>query len=198
MRSELLLLSVLSLAACDEKPAGPAPARFAAVKKSTAAAATAFCDKRYPASGEGVRSYTAPALRSFGAGAARAGKGWTWINVWATWCKPCVEEMGMLNRWREAFTREGLDVTFTLLSIDESSAQPELEAWSKKNLPGAIQWIRSENDVGGLLDGLGVERDSSIPIHALVDPKGHVRCVRVGAIHEQNYGNVRDLVSESP
>ncbi len=198
MRSELLLPALLALSACDEKPAGPAPARFAAVKKSTAAAATAFCDKRYPASGEGARPYGAPALRPFGTGAARPAKGWTWVNVWATWCKPCVEEMGVLNLWREAFAREGLDVTFTLLSIDESAAQAGLEAWSKKRLPGSIQWIRSENDVGGLLDTLGVERDASIPIHALVDPKGQVRCVRVGAIHEQNYGNVRDLVSERP
>jgi hypothetical protein len=30
----------------------------------------------------------------------------------------------------------------------------------------------------------------------LVDPKGLVRCVRVGAIHEQNYGAVRDLIDE--
>ena len=136
-----------------------------------------------------------PALRPFGATAAKT-KGWTWVNVWATWCKPCVEEMGVLNRWREAISREGLPLTFELLSIDEASAQPALEEWSGKNLPGPIKWIRSEADFGTFLDSLSVDRNAAIPIHVLVDPKGMVRCVRVGAIHEQNYGAVRDLIAD--
>jgi hypothetical protein len=92
--------------------------------------------------------------------------------------------------------RENLPLSFELLSIDETSAQPALEEWSGKNLPGSIKWIRSEEDFGSFLDALSVERNASIPIHVLVDPKGMVRCVRVGAIHEQNYGSVRDLIAE--
>lgn len=196
MRFELLLISALALVACDEKPVGPPPARFAAVKKSTAqVSATAFCDQRFPARGDGARRFVAPALRPFGP-APKPASGWSWVNVWATWCKPCVEEMGLLNRWREATERDGLDVSFTLLSVDETAAQAELEGWKKKNLPGPIQWIRSEADFGAFLDGLGVDRDASIPIHALVDPTGQLRCVRVGAIHEENYGAVRALLSE--
>lgn len=194
MRSELLLAAALLSTACDEKPSGPAPSRFASVKKTTQASARAFCDQSYPASGEGSKRFVPAALRPFGAEPAKA-TGWTWVNVWATWCKPCVEEMGVLNRWHEAFERENLPLTFELLSIDETAAQPALEEWKAKNLPGAIRWIRSEEDFGPFLDALSVERSSSIPIHVLVDPKGMVRCVRVGAIHEQNYGSVRDLIT---
>jgi hypothetical protein len=32
-------------------------------------------------------------------------------------------------------------------------------------------------------------------VHALVDPTGALRCVRVGSIHEQDYGAARDLIS---
>ena len=195
MRSEraLLVMSVLLLG-CDEKPEGPAPSRFASVKKTTQASSTAFCDKSYPAVGEGSKKFLAPALRDFGPKTA-AQSGWTWLNVWATWCKPCVEEMGVLNRWREAFTKDGVPVHFELLSIDETSAQPALEEWSAKNLPGPIGWIRSEQDFGPFLDSLNVERTAAIPIHVLIDPKGMVRCVRVGAIHEQNYGAVKSFIS---
>ena len=194
MRSELVVLYVV-LSGCDEKPSGPPPPRFASVKKSTQASAAAFCDKTYPASGDASKRFVPAALRPFGAGPTRA-KGWTWLNVWATWCKPCVEEMGVLNRWREAFARDSVPLTFELLSIDDESAQPALEEWGAKNLPGPISWLRSEADLGPFLDGLGVERSSAIPIHVLIDPKGLVRCVRLGAIHEQNYGSVRDLVTE--
>ena len=193
--SVFVLSAALLLTACDEKTEGPAPSRFASVKKNTQAASQAFCDKSYPATGAASKRFVPAATRPFGAQTPKP-KGWTWLNVWATWCKPCMEEMGVLNRWREAFTRESLPIGFELLSIDETSAQPALEEWSAKNLPGPIKWIKSEDDFGPFLDGIGVERTAAIPIHVLIDPKGMVRCVRVGAIHEQNYGSVRDLIAE--
>jgi thiol-disulfide isomerase/thioredoxin len=197
MRTRLgLVLSLLVLAGCDEKPSGPPPSRFAAVKKSTSAAAKAFCDQSYPASGDGAKRYVPAALRPFGQ-APEKKAGWTWVNAWATWCTPCVEEMGMLNRWHEALERDGVPVAFELLSIDEADAEPKLQEWSRKILPGPIRWVKSQDDFGAFLDSIGVARDAAIPIHVLVDPKGMVRCVRVGAIHEQNYGAIRDLVSGS-
>lgn len=200
MRSNALLIVCVVLSACEEKPQGPAPSRFASVKKTTQASAKAFCDASYPASGEGAKPFVPAAVRKFGEEPVKTsllGKsGWTWLNVWATWCKPCVEEMGVLNRWREAFERESLPLTFELLSIDDEEALPALQEWSTKNLPGPIRWIKSEEDFGPFLDSLSVPRSASIPIHVLVDPKGMVRCVRVGAIHEQNYGSVRALISQ--
>ena len=194
MRSEPWALLLL-LAACDEKPSGPAPERFASVKKVKQSQA-AFCEKSYPAQGEGSRKYLPAPVRPFGLPEAKAaGKSWTWVNAWATWCKPCVEEMGVLNRWREAISREGLPLSFELLSIDETSAKPELELWRDKNLPGPIHWLRAEEDFAPFLEGLGIDRNAAIPVHVLVDPQGMLRCVRVGAIHEQNYGAVRDLIA---
>jgi hypothetical protein len=86
-------------------------------------------------------------------------------------------------------------VGFELLSIDEAEQQAALAAWQSKGLPGPIRWLRSEQDLGPLLDALGVERDAMIPIHALVDGAGWLRCVRVGAIHEQDYAAVKGLLS---
>jgi hypothetical protein len=34
-----------------------------------------------------------------------------------------------------------------------------------------------------------------IPVHALVDASGWLRCVRVGAIHEQDYAAVKGLLA---
>ena len=193
MRTRLWVALAVGWLGCDEKPKGPAPSRFASVKKTAQASATAFCDQSYPASGKALK-FVPAALRPFGAPAEKS-NGWTWINVWATWCKPCVEEMGVLNRWRDAILREGLPLSFELLSVDDASAQSALEQWKEKNVPGPISWIRSEEDFGTFLDALAIDRNAAIPIHVLVDPKVMVRCVRVGAIHEQNYGSVRDLIT---
>jgi thiol-disulfide isomerase/thioredoxin len=199
VRSELgaALIAFGVLAACDEKPSGPAPERFAAVKKSARQTGGTFCEKQYPGTGAGTRAYLPAALRAFGdpAEKAAAATGWKWINVWATWCKPCVEEMGLLTRWRDALGRDGVSISFELLSIDDTADQGALEQWRAKNLPGPIRWVRGDDEFKAFADGLGIDRGSAIPIHALVDPSGKVRCVRVGAIHEQDYGAVRDLLA---
>ncbi len=189
---------------CQEPgaPAQAVPERFAGVRKAAApaqAAPSPFCERSYPAGGEGARRYAAPPRRplpgnddrSLAAG-ARA-PAWTWVNLWATWCTPCVEEMELLRRWREGFAREGTEVQLELVSIDADDRGEELVAWRPK-LPGRLGWLRSEEDLAPLLDSLGVERDAMIPIHALVDAAGWLRCVRVGAVHEQDYAAVKALL----
>jgi thiol-disulfide isomerase/thioredoxin len=201
----VLLLGLALPAGCREQPPSAAealPERFAGVRKQAAPAAEqrAFCEKSYPAAGEGARRWVSPPLRPLPGPEDRAGAagpgggGWTWVNLWATWCAPCVEEMELLGRWRDGLARDGVPVSFELLSIDEVEQEKELVAWRTKGLPGAIRWLRSGADLAPLLDALGVARDAMIPVHALVDPSGALRCVRVGAIHEQDYAAVKGLV----
>lgn len=187
-----LLLALLW--ACDEKPAGPPPSRFASVQKPAATdRAKSFCDLTY----EGREYQAAPTRALEGSPKKKPEGGWRWVNAWATWCTPCVEEMGLLSRWRDALKRDGVPVSFELLSIDTEDAEPELKKWLTRNLPGEVKWLRSEADFEPWLDGLGVDRAAAIPIHALVDPKGQLRCVRVGAVHEQDYGAVRSLLERT-
>lgn len=206
MRSDRRLAAAaffaLALACRESRPQQDAPPeRFAGVRRqeaSAAAVASAFCERAYPAGGEGARRWTAPPLRALGGSGSAAGAtpgGWTWVNLWATWCEPCVEEMGLLGRWRDGFSRDGVPVRFELLSIDEPEQEAALTAWQSKGLPGPIRWLRSGQDLGPLLDALGVERGAMIPIHALVDAAGWLRCVRVGAIHEQDYAAVKGLLA---
>jgi thiol-disulfide isomerase/thioredoxin len=156
--------------------------------------AAQFCDRAFPA-GSDHAYRPAPTRPLAGVEAAVAAKGWRWVNAWATWCTPCVEEMGLLTRWRDALKEDGVGVTFELLSIDVAEAEPELRRWVTKSLPGKVQWLRGEEDFGPWLDALGVERDAAVPIHVLVDPQGQVRCVRVGAVHAQDYGAIRAILT---
>lgn len=195
-------VGALMLTACrGEGPAASdaVPERFAGVKKSAgASSAAAFCEKSYPPHGAQSRRYLPPSLRPL-PGAQDAPpprQAWIWLNLWATWCVPCVEEMALLRRWRDGFSREGLQVAFELLSIDEASEEKALSAWRSRELPGPIRWIKSEDELKPLLASLGVGADASIPIHALVDPTGQLRCVRVGAIHEQDYGSAKELLAQ--
>ena len=45
--------------------------------------------------------------------------GWRWVNLWATWCTPCVEEMALLRQWRDGFARDGAPVAFDVQASAE-------------------------------------------------------------------------------
>jgi len=62
-------------------------------------------------------------------------------------------------------------------------------------MPGHVSWIRSQEDFTGLLGTLSLDKNAAIPIHVLIDPDGALRCVRVGSIHQENYGAVRALIA---
>jgi thiol-disulfide isomerase/thioredoxin len=188
----------VALLGCDEKkPTGEAPSRFAGVTRPTVDPnAAKFCEKTWEA-GKGPQ-VGLPALRALpgeAAPVAVAAKGWRWVNVWATWCGPCVEEMGLLANWHAALEKDGLPVTFELLSVDEPDAEEKLKTWLKRDLAGQVKWVKSKDDVGPWFESIGASADAPIPIHALIAPDGRLRCTRVGAIHAQDYGSVKSLVS---
>jgi hypothetical protein len=104
--------------------------------------------------------------------------------------------MGLLGRWKEGLTREGVPVTFELLSVDDSESEPKLREWLRKDLPGAVSWAKSPDDFQRWLGShVGLDPDSAIPLHFVVDPAGNLRCARVGAVHAQDYGTVKALLS---
>jgi thiol-disulfide isomerase/thioredoxin len=191
-----ILVACLPALGCNNKATPtPAPGRFDAVKSQDAPASLAsFCERNLPAQGEGATRYSAAPLREI-AGHRRkeaaVGK-WHWLNLWASWCGPCLEEMALLAKWKQALHADGIDVDLELMSIDEEEA-PLLGAL-KREMPGRVSWLRSNDDLAPFLSHLGVDKNSAIPIHAFVDPQGNLRCVRVGSVRESDFGTIRTLV----
>jgi len=148
----------------------------------------AVCDKHYAASS--APSYEPPAL----AGTAAAAKpgAWRWVNVWASWCKPCVEEMARLRRWTKKLHQGGTKVQLVMISADASA---EDEAKFRKQHPDTPPGVRLErtDDLVPWIAKLGV-KGASLPVHILVDPAGKVRCVRASAVQSTDYAAVAALL----
>jgi thiol-disulfide isomerase/thioredoxin len=184
------------VAACESgAPEGSAPARFDSVKKEPSTKpAAAFCDKQWPAAE--ARKYTEIPERPIpgGPAAAAARRGvWKWVNLWATWCLPCVEEMGLLARWKTSLEKDGIAVDIELWSVDEDEAKL-VQYLKTVTVPGRVHWLRAPEDLPAVLESLGADQTAGIPVHALVDGNGNLRCLRVGSVHDEDYGAVKTLL----
>jgi thiol-disulfide isomerase/thioredoxin len=190
MRTSLLSIgAVLLLAACgDDTTVQPeTPRRTESVAARHEDPAARFCDVSAPV-GEGP-TLSLPHTE----GAAMPTEGWRWINVWASWCHPCLEEMPTLRGWPARLAADGAPVTLAFLSVD---ATPEALSAYVAATPDAPETARLD-DPGGLpalLTALGLDAGATIPIHVLVDPQNHVRCARTGSITERDYETLRDIV----
>jgi thiol-disulfide isomerase/thioredoxin len=183
----------------------PAPARAGTRTAGVAAAAAVdekllagFCDKYYlapmPLKGAvAAQGAFGPGPAATPIAGARPGSGgWRWVNFWATWCKPCLEEMPMLGRWRDALVKEGTDFTLELWSVDED-ADTVREA-VKAGLPAPAWHVQSADKLGDWLEAYGVDREAVLPIQVLVAPSGQIRCLRLGSVRPADYAIVKQLL----
>ena len=198
----LLVLATSLFAACDDTPKAPAergPSRFNGVKRAQGdAAQKSFCELSFPAGDEGSRAFTAPVEKPIPgvAGAPLTAKGgrWKWINLWATWCHPCIEEIGLLGKWQQSLRKDGVPIDLELYSVDDDEAA--LTGWLKKtNMPGTVRWLKGgAADLPGVLEGFGVDKTAGVPVHALVDGNNKLRCVRTGSVHDEDYGAIKAIL----
>lgn len=186
----LLGLFVLAGGCGGDSAPAPVPSRVDAVAAAPAQPVKldAFCEV-LPAA-DAAPAFAWPPLHS---PAPEPTGRWTWVNVWATWCGPCVAEMPEIVQWPERLAARGAAVDLVLLSVDTDDAalagfrRRYPETANSLHMVGgdrAPQWVGSFE--------LGISE--SLPLHFLVDPQGKVRCVRSGALAHDAIDAIEALV----
>ncbi len=185
-----LVLALVS--ACDDgsAPAAAAPpSRVVAVSADEEDVADELCDVSYDAAD--APDFALPELAS---GSVPAASGPRWINVWATWCRPCVEEMPMIRQWAERMRGEGAPIELVFVSADASDEAVSSFRASHADAPESVR-VADASALPTWVTTFGLDEGATLPIHVLTDAQGHVRCARAGAVSEGDYASLRRLVA---
>lgn len=94
---------------------------------------------------------------------------YVYIDVWATWCGPCIKEIPSLQKIEEHYKDK--NIVFVSISID---AIKDHDKWSKfvteKKL-GGIQLLADKESNSEFMQGYGI---TEIPRFILIDPNGNI------------------------
>ncbi|MCA9710451.1 MAG: redoxin family protein [Myxococcales bacterium] len=189
----LLALTCGGAAACSDGGGAkdaPARSRVDAVQAEAPAAVdlSGFCETLHePAAAPPVAM---PMLRD-GSPPDHRGKK-RWINVWATWCKPCIEELPRLARWhQELSARSDFDLVFVAADADHdavaafAAAHPEVE--------GTLE-LRDAGHLDPWVQGLGLAGSAVLPVHIFVGADDRVRCLRSAGVGEADRPAIEQLL----
>ncbi|MEN9681313.1 MAG: hypothetical protein RLZZ627_1206 [Pseudomonadota bacterium] len=95
------------------------------------------------------------------------------VNFWATWCKPCRDEMKEFSRLQSTGEKQGLQ--FVGIAIDDPAT---VRAYLRDYPVSYPIWVGGE-DVPAWADSLGNEL-SALPFTVIFDRDGKKRHTRVG------------------
>lgn len=189
-RLSAVIAALSALAACEDKaPAGDPPSRVNAAKTKQQKGATveAFCDVY--ATADKAKPMTWPAMTE---APPKAPAKWRWINIWASWCKPCIAEMPQLATWQ---SKLGIDLTF--VSVDENA--DDITAFKKTHPDSPAGTLRLADAKAGAawFQQLGIPGDPPpIPMHVFLDSQQRVRCVRAGGVTDGDLAIIEKLLAQ--
>jgi thiol-disulfide isomerase/thioredoxin len=103
------------------------------------------------------------------------------INVWATWCKPCVEEFPDLIKIAGEYKNKNLE--FLSLNVDFGKNADSLAAafLAKQNNPGLMVYIVPEKSTEQVIELLNKEWDGSIPATFIYDADAEQKSFLLGS-----------------
>ena len=94
---------------------------------------------------------------------------YVYIDVWATWCGPCMREVPFLQSVEEKY--QGKNIAFVSISIDKQEDFKKWETVVKEKNMGGVQLFADNDWNSDFAKSYGI---TSIPRFILIDPSGKI------------------------
>jgi thiol-disulfide isomerase/thioredoxin len=94
---------------------------------------------------------------------------YVYIDVWATWCGPCRQEIPFLKKVEEKY--HGKNIEFVSISVDVLKDHEKWKTFVSEKELGGIQLFADKDWSSEFMKSYGI---NSIPRFILIDPKGNI------------------------
>jgi len=94
---------------------------------------------------------------------------YVYIDVWATWCGPCISEIPFLNKVEKAY--QGKNIEFVSISIDDLNDYDIWKTMIKEKELSGVQLFADKSWDSEFVENYKI---SGIPRFILIDPKGNI------------------------
>lgn len=109
------------------------------------------------------------------------------VNLWATWCPPCREEMPTLEAFYEKYKSEG----FILIGINQGETLPQVNPFATEFKLTFPIWLDTGSEAGRVFETM------NLPSSYVIDRAGRVRLMWIGGISKKNLEKyVPDIIKE--
>ena len=109
------------------------------------------------------------------------------VNLWATWCPPCREEMPTLQAFYEKYKEDG----FVLIAIDQEETLEVVQPFVDEFGLTFPVWLDENYEAQRQFNTM------SLPSSYVIDREGVVRLMWIGGISKRNLEKfVPDIISE--
>lgn len=108
------------------------------------------------------------------------------INFWATWCKPCIEELPYFESLQKDFQDQNVQVLLVSLDMELERATKYKD---KKNLQSEVVYL-DEVDHNAWIDKISPEWSGAIPATLIVLPDGTEK------FYEKQFASKEELYQE--
>jgi thiol-disulfide isomerase/thioredoxin len=188
-RSTTLALTCLlaaALAGCDTGEAGGAQGGDAVSSETGAHEFTGIVERSFAGSAIPAVNLTNPTGETLALG--ETGGTPVLLNLWATWCAPCVAEMPLLN---QLAADPDIGVQVLTVSEDITGAEAIVPFFAANDLSDLPQWMDQNNDLAFAFGG-----GSALPLTVLYDAQGK-EVWRVMGAFDWSSDEARALIAEA-
>lgn len=95
------------------------------------------------------------------------------LNLWATWCKPCLQEFPELLKLQREYRTKGLEVVFISIDDDLKAKQKVLAFLKKMKVMGTF-YIKQTEDDELFINAVNPKWSGALPTTLIYDPSGRL------------------------
>lgn len=101
------------------------------------------------------------------------------VNLWATWCRPCVREIPELVKLQQKHQEQ----KFTVIAVsfdDIEDLNPKVRDFARQNMPDFIHYLQKDDDPEQFVRVMDAEWEGVVPTNFLLDREGKLRAKLIG------------------